>query len=363
MNRSTAVGMRGLSLLAAILLAGCAHMGPGTVRKDGFDYNQALVDNASRQLLLNLVRMRYDDSWLFLNIGSVVTQYEFRGSADITPSFRNPGGLTGGGADIGLGYYERPTVSYSPLQGPDFARDMLTPIEPEVLLLLAGSKWEIKTLFMCAVDSVNGVKNIPGSPTWLKTMDTKAFNELMEVLQALQREDAFEVLVDRKDGKLMTSLVLADNPSPEGAAAIARFREILGLSAGKRSYRVVAGMTSGGLDEIVIRTRPLLSVYLFLAQGVELPQEHVDKGRVLVARDPSGNPLEVARVTGKLFHVRAQKSDPEDAYLKVRHRDYWFYIAADDLFTRQTYAFLSTLVFLQSSARGQSPLLTLSAGP
>jgi hypothetical protein len=338
-------------------------MGPNTVKADGFDYNQALVDNSSRQLLLNLVRMRYDDSWLFLNIGSVVTQYEFRGSAEISPSFKNPGGLTGGGAGIGLGYYERPTVSYSPLQGPDFARDMLTPIDPQILLLLADSKWEIKRLFMCGVDSINGVKNIPGSPTWLKTADIKAFQELMEVMQTLQREDAFDVVVDREDGKPVTSLVLAENPSPEGAAAIARFRALLGLNSGTRSYRIVAGMTSGSSDEIVIRTRPLLSVYLFLAQGVELPQEHVEEGRVLVARNPDGSPRDIESVTGKLFHIRVQKSEPWDANLKVQHRGYWFYIAADDLFTRQTFSFLSTLVFLQSSAKGQSPLLTLSAGP
>lgn len=363
MGRGAAIGLCGLLALGASLMAGCAHLGPRTVEADGFDYNQALVDNASRQLLLNIVRMRYNDSWLFLNIGSVVTQYEFRGSAEITPSFVNPGGLSEGEGTIGLGYYERPTISYSPLQGPDFARDMLTPIEPGILLLLADSQWEIKTLFMCAVDSVNGVKNIPGSPTWLKTQDIRAFRELMEVMQTLQREDSFDVVVDRKDGKPVTSLVLVHDPSPEGAAAIARFRELLGLDGGTRSYCVVAGMATGSSEEIIVRTRPLLSVYLFLAQGVEVPQEHADKGRVLIARNPDGSPLDIANFTGKLFHIHVQKSEPWDTTLKVRHRGYWFYIPGDDLFTRQTFSFLSTLVFLQSSAKGQSPLLTLSAGP
>lgn len=45
------------------------------VREDWPDYNQQIVRSTDSEMLLNLVRLRYDDAPLFLELGAVVSQY------------------------------------------------------------------------------------------------------------------------------------------------------------------------------------------------------------------------------------------------------------------------------------------------
>lgn len=354
-------------VLAALLLAhaGCAHFGSGTIRADHFDYNKAIVDASNQQLLLNLVRMRYNDPWMFLEVSSVVSQYELRGAAAASPRLVNGAGLAESGVGLGVDYAERPTVSYVPVQGGDFAHVMLTPIPAHVLIYLSGAGWEIKTLLMSCAESVNGVKNAHGGPTWMFAPDASGFRELLETMQVLQRADAYSVRTETDgNGKGKVLLVLNETKMPEAARAQDRLRELLGLEPGGTRFEIAGGLGDNRPDQIRMETRPLLGVYYFFAQAVEVPDQHVQESRVIVTMNPDGSRHDWGQVVGKLFKVRSSKSEPSDAFLKVRHRGYWFYIADDDPFSKQTYSLLNVMTLLQSGdSEGKSPLLTISAGP
>ena len=69
--------------LFALALAGCASLGPTTVARDRFDYVEAISDSWKRQMMLNLVKVRYADAPVFLDITSVISSYEFHGQAGI----------------------------------------------------------------------------------------------------------------------------------------------------------------------------------------------------------------------------------------------------------------------------------------
>lgn len=153
-----------LSAMTLLLALGCLPFGPRTVRADATHYNRAIVDSNGQQLLLNLVRMRYNDPWLFLSTGAVVAQYEVRGSANFKPAFKNGMGYTDLGTDLGIGYTERPTVNYSPVQGEEFSRTLMTPLRPEVLFLMAKTGWEVKTVMLAGLEGVNGLRNAHGGP-------------------------------------------------------------------------------------------------------------------------------------------------------------------------------------------------------
>jgi hypothetical protein len=61
-----------------VLAGGCATgLGPKAVRSERPDYNRQIVRSNDAELLLNLVRLRYNDSMLFLGAGGVVAQYSY----------------------------------------------------------------------------------------------------------------------------------------------------------------------------------------------------------------------------------------------------------------------------------------------
>jgi hypothetical protein len=68
----------------ALALAGCASLGPATVARDRFDYVEAISDSWKRQMLLNLLnllKVRYADAPVFLDVTSVISSCEFHGPA------------------------------------------------------------------------------------------------------------------------------------------------------------------------------------------------------------------------------------------------------------------------------------------
>ena len=73
----------GTALLALCLFScGCrTGLGPRLVAQDRFDYNQQIIRSSNEQMLLNLVRLHYNDIPLFLELGSVVVQFGIEGRA------------------------------------------------------------------------------------------------------------------------------------------------------------------------------------------------------------------------------------------------------------------------------------------
>ena len=64
-----------LVVMTSLALAGCSGMGPGTVPRDRFDYNRAIANSWKEQTLLNIVKLRYLDMPLFVEVASVVSGY------------------------------------------------------------------------------------------------------------------------------------------------------------------------------------------------------------------------------------------------------------------------------------------------
>ena len=59
----------------AILLTGCAQHGPDLVKAGRNDYNKVLVQTDEEEQLLNLVRLRYADNPMMLDVSSVSTSF------------------------------------------------------------------------------------------------------------------------------------------------------------------------------------------------------------------------------------------------------------------------------------------------
>ncbi len=130
-------------LLASLVFSGCGSIGPAQVPRDRFDYAAAISDSWKRQTLLNIVKIRYADMPVFVDVASVVSGYTVTVSVDI-------GGLQvpwQGGELFNLGasgsYTDRPTITYAPITGKEFTKSFLTPIPPSVVLFLMQSGWPV----------------------------------------------------------------------------------------------------------------------------------------------------------------------------------------------------------------------------
>lgn len=62
-------------LVWVILLweVGCSSLGPWSITRDRFDYTTAISDSWKDQMLMNLVKLRYGEPPVFLDIASLIS--------------------------------------------------------------------------------------------------------------------------------------------------------------------------------------------------------------------------------------------------------------------------------------------------
>lgn len=362
----TALRFAPLLAAATLALSGCAtSYGARTVEPARADYNTAIARSSDQQLLENLVRLRYRDTTSFLQLSGVVTQYEYEGTASASGfvDLDDAQGSTTVGA--GVAYLEKPTVSYTPLTGREFAERMLLPIAPETIILFSAQGWSLERLLMCCVEQINGLSNAPAAdgPTPTLLPDNSAYKALAARLRRLQNAERVSLEREGAGEDVRYFLVIADTEDADGrlkedAAAV---RRILRLDPDQRRFKLTAFSGHGGGDRVEIRARSVLGTMFMLSHVIDVPDG--DRALVTQSQPASGGPQSWAELLGGWFRVHSSDRRPEDAYVSVRHRGSWFYIRDDDLDSKSTFMLVNYLLALQSAAaEGKGPLLTLQTG-
>src|SRR5512135_134147 len=138
MDKRTIVSVALAALAAG---AGCAHLGPQSVAVDRFDYSTAIADSWKQQTLLNIVKLRYMDLPVFVDVASIVSGYSMQTGVSVNGTLSSERAVQGNFASIGgqAIYTDRPTITYVPMTGEKFLRGLITPIDPKNVFFLLQS--------------------------------------------------------------------------------------------------------------------------------------------------------------------------------------------------------------------------------
>jgi hypothetical protein len=394
-------------LVASAGASGC--IGPSAVRYTRLRYNDVVRATNDEQLLINIVRLRYGDSPIFIDLPNITSQFEMSGRGNYLGGYGNQ---TPGRASLGFGELslrDTPTLSYHPREGREIAKALLTPLASDLFIVVnAGANLE--QLLLLTINDSNDVPNAPGATTLLPIVpeDNSLYLRGIRIIAALRARDATELefgtdeetdsssepipisqvqgrdlLNAAKDGyvyrpqaqgrvtllKREKRLYLRVRDRYVHSPEMAEVARIFRLTPGLSQYQIKSELSDEAKrplpsgDTLYLNMRSVLQIMTFLSKGVCVPEEHVRSGIAPSTPDADGQPYDWTRVTGGNFGVYAQKHRPRAAEVAVPYRGYWFYIAPDDVKSRSVLAILEILFALQESdGKSVGPLLTLPLG-
>ncbi len=347
----------GLPLL--LLMAGCTGIGAARIEGDRHNYNQAIQQTNDEQLLLNLVRLKYRDTPFFMEVSNVASQFTFSAGADASSSFtEGAAGTFGFGAETSI--QERPTITYTPLQGDQFIQRFLAPIKLQTIALLYHSGWKVDRLFLLCLQRMNKAKNAASAtgPTPKMAPGYEEFSRAVRILHRFQRQDTMELIFQINNE--FPQLILKFDEEVQDSPDLREFSNLVGVSPDNGRFKMTALDDS---QNIRIKTRSLLGIMYYLSQGIEVPVRHQELGKVTITHDASGQVFDWDNITGDLFKIRSAEGRPDSASIAVKHRGTWFYIDDADLSSKSTFSLLAQIFSLQAGGgAGGGLLLTLPIG-
>ena len=349
-------GLLCIALVSLLAAAGCGSLGARTAQVDQVSYAVALSEAQKKQLLANIVRMRYGEPASFVTLGQIVQGYTLRGGAEAGVDFGLVGDETptlGGN----LTYEDRPTLTLTPIQGRDFRNGFLVPVPPQSVVSALVIGWPPDLVLRLGVQSINGIPNALVSGDRQSDADPR-FLRIADLMQELIVGDVIELALERTEGGASPAVLVIRNPDRSSTADIAmlqELRQLLGLSPVANRISVEFGRTRPRAGNVVhIQTRSYIQILYAVAATIDVPKEDIAAGvtRRTVTDDPlAGRPT---------LAIRSGPSDPGAMHAKTTYNGRWFWIENSDLESKRAFALLLTLLTLTDvGENARAPLLTI----
>ena len=351
-----------LSLILMIFLTpGCSQLGPDFMENGRNEYNKVLANTNDEEMLLNLVRRRYADSIAILEVNSVSTSLEWKRSGGLIANIfegtdNNNFGVRGDGS-----YSEKPTITYLPLQGSNYVRNVLSPIQPEIILLLTRSGWSIERLLRLTANKINGINNASeaSGPTPTFEPSYKEFKLLANIFYQLQQKNIVSFGYQLQGDRDKLALIIRKKFSK--SKEVKKLLAALYLTTSNTTIPLTTNFSSGAEGEnIEIDLRSLAGIQFFLSHGVLIPNDDIINNRVKITKTEDGQNFNWQNILSDLFVVHSQIEKPRNASVKVKYRGHWFFIKDNDIESKYTLMLLNQISALQSgNLEKVGPVLTL----
>lgn len=294
------------SLVAVMFVSGCS-VATNSIRSDFPDYNGIIQFNQMQQMVVNLVRMHYRESPLFLQAGSVTAAYESR--AEISSEAT----LDTDGTPITIGgnyqFASKPTVSYTPVEGKAYVQQFMSEISYDSFALLVRAGWPAQKLVSLLVErytteSGEVLVNDHKSNSYGK------FEDLLKKIQSVEEVDRVGISRRPKEG-----------------------------------YDLMLGGLRIPVERLQMRS--LVDVMFFASQDVETPPDQASRTKKFNSR---GN-----------LSISYSKTKPKNAMVWAEYNGYYYSVAQNDIEAKDTLALLVQISRIQSGPPGPAPLLTIPA--
>jgi hypothetical protein len=348
------------ALAAALFAGGCTHVGPKSVTVDRFDYATAIGESWKQQTLLNIVKLRYLDLPVFLDVASIVAGYSMETSGSLGGQLSTSSAIQGDSLTLGASgrFTDRPTITYVPLTGEKFLRGLVTPIHPRHIFSMLQSGYAADFVLGLTVDALNGVRNRAATGTGVREADPD-FVRALELMRDVQTAGAIGMRVDEDTVKGQTAVLFfrRDDVDPGVRDKGAEIRRILGLPVDQERFVLTYSPVRGGEGELAVSSRSMLQVMAAFGSYLDVPEAHARDGSVVATH---AGPASKDRKGG--IRIHSGETKPADAFAAARYREHWYWIENGDLLAKR--ALTAVMFFFTLADTGESgrlPLITIPA--
>jgi len=324
-----------LLLLFFLMLAvsGCTTVGPTSISMGRADYNKAINKTENEQMLLSIVKGRYGETSTLLAVSGVAANVRFSTNAAVNAGFGPDVNYTGNLVPFsgGLAYEENPTITYAPVHGEQYIRQLMSPIPLTILLLTVRNMDDSDHLFTLLVKRINDLRN----PDFLYEQAAgadKRFMRFVELFTEFRKAGLLEFVKDPQVGAEFD--VLISNYEPGYSKEVVEFLSLLDLPMQKENtdhivipaYFAINTRKNWGMG---ITTRSTLDLIEILRAAVEVPQEHTAEG-LAINYPPTG-------LAGQGVRIISAKQKPKRMMVGIKYEGYWFYIDKTDQNTKSVF--------------------------
>ncbi len=353
-------------MVGGILVAGCSSvfgpkgtLGPGSIIRGRGLYSEVISRTSDEQTLRAIVQMRYGESIGLLTVANITASLKFSTSVGAQfgygPSSNFERNLVP--LSTGVAYEESPTISYTPVKGERYVRNLLSPIGLEILVLFGGIERGAEGIMKLLLKQVNGLRN----PLHGEVDDRAPFDRAVHLLAQLRRAGLAD-LTASPDAAQAFALVI-HGYAPEERQAVQELLRLFKISGSPERdggdivlpLRLAVG--SGERSRLDVQTRSILDVLHIAAAGVRVPPEHIEVG-------VTNSALDDIHLPGGFLEIQRSSERPPRgrAMVAIRHHGWWFYIAAADGPSKFGFRLVDTLLtMVQEGRQPSAPVVTIPA--
>ncbi|MGO4763304.1 hypothetical protein AB4120_12225 [Cupriavidus sp. 2KB_3] len=350
----------GVWLGAFALLPGCTSIGPTTIVADRFDYSAAIADSWKQQTLLNIVKLRYVDLPIFVDVASVVSGYSLQAGVSVSGTASTASAVQGNFLATGVQgvYTDRPTITYTPATGQKFVRGLMEPIDPKNIFLMLQSGYAADFVLGMTVESLNGVRNRATAAGMVREADPE-FLRAIELMRDVQAAGAFSMRVeeDKVKGSIGVLLFRREDMPADIVDKVVEIRRLLKLPATTQKFTLRYSPARGAEDELSVNSRSMLQIMLAFSSYLEVPEAHLKDHSALPGLAQTTEQAQRGAV-----RIHSGKEKPMEAYAAVHYRGYWFWINQGDLTTKRALsAIMLFFTLTDTGSKEPLPLITIPA--